>query len=71
MDLALLQLSDYIENKVPLHANHLMMVKFDTWNTVGYRMVLDKLWQFAKDAPLVVVAWFGKWLIQETFHELM
>ncbi|GAM34005.1 hypothetical protein TCE0_014r01313 [Talaromyces pinophilus] len=57
-DSALLQLPDHVEDKVPLHADHSMMVKFDTRNAAGYRTVLDKLRQFAKDAPAVVAARF-------------
>jgi hypothetical protein len=37
-----------------------MMVKFDTRNAAGYRTALDKLRQFAQDAPAVVAARFGK-----------
>ncbi|GAM43571.1 hypothetical protein TCE0_056r18491 [Talaromyces pinophilus] len=57
-DSALLQLPDHIEDKVPLHADHSMMVKFDTRNAAGYRTALDKLRQFSKDAPAVVAARF-------------
>ncbi|GAM34008.1 hypothetical protein TCE0_014f01316, partial [Talaromyces pinophilus] len=57
-DSALLQLPDHVEDKVPLHADHSMMVKFDTRNAAGYRTVLDKLRQFAKDAPAVVAGRF-------------
>ncbi|KAF3389719.1 hypothetical protein DPV78_011759 [Talaromyces pinophilus] len=54
-DSALLQLPDHVEDKVPLHADHSMMVKFDTRNAAGYRTALDKLQQFTKDAPAAVV----------------
>ncbi|KAF3392458.1 hypothetical protein F1880_008921 [Penicillium rolfsii] len=57
-DSALLQLPDHVEDKVPLHADHSMVVKFDTRNAAGYRTALDKLRQFSKDAPLVVAARF-------------
>ncbi|GAM42317.1 hypothetical protein TCE0_044r16183 [Talaromyces pinophilus] len=57
-DSALLQLPDHVEDKVPLHADHSMMVKFDTQNAAGYRTALDKLRRFTKDAPAVVVARF-------------
>ncbi|CAI7603357.1 unnamed protein product [Penicillium viridicatum] len=57
-DSALLQLPDYVEDKVPLHADHSMLVKFDSRNTAGYRTALDKLRQFSKDAPSVVAARF-------------
>jgi hypothetical protein len=49
-----------MEDKVPLHADHSMMVKFDTRNAAGYQTVLSKLQQFAKDAPPVVAARFGE-----------
>lgn len=58
-DSALLQLPDYIEDKVPLYMDHSMIVKFDTRNAAGYRTVLDKLRQFAHAAPKVVAARFG------------
>jgi hypothetical protein len=34
---AILQLPDHVEDKVPLHADHSMVVKFDTRNAAGYR----------------------------------
>jgi hypothetical protein len=57
---ALLQLPDYVEDKVPLHADHSMVVKFDTRNAAGYRTALDKLRQFLSNAPSVVAARFSK-----------
>ncbi|KAJ6003887.1 hypothetical protein N7540_013169 [Penicillium herquei] len=57
-DSALLQLPDHVEDKVPLHADHSMVVKFDTRNAAGYRTALDKLRQFLQDAPSVVAARF-------------
>ncbi|CAG8196671.1 unnamed protein product, partial [Penicillium olsonii] len=57
-DSALLQLPDHVEDKVPLHADHSMVVKFDTRNAAGYRTALDKLRQFSKEAPSVVAARF-------------
>jgi hypothetical protein len=57
---ALLQLPDHIEEKVPLHADHSMVVKFDTRNAAGYRTALDKLQHFSNDAPLVVAARFSE-----------
>ncbi|CAG8221592.1 unnamed protein product [Penicillium salamii] len=57
-DSALLQLPDHIEDKVPLHADHSMVVKFDSRNAAGYRTALDKLQQFSKEAPSVVAARF-------------
>ena len=59
-DSALLQLPDHVEDKVPLHADHSTVVKFDTRNAAGYRTALDKLQQFSKDAPSVVAARFGE-----------
>ncbi|CAP91131.1 Pc13g00620 [Penicillium rubens Wisconsin 54-1255] len=59
-DSALLQLPDHIEDKVPLHADHSMIVKFDTRNAAGYRTALDKLRQLSKDAPAVVAARFAQ-----------
>ena len=56
---ALLQLPDYIEDKVPLHADHSTIVKFDSRNAPGYRTALDKLKQFERDAPSVVGARFS------------
>ncbi|KUL81412.1 hypothetical protein ZTR_10224 [Talaromyces verruculosus] len=67
-DSALLQLPDHIEDKVPLHADHSMMVKFDTRNAAGYRTALDKLRQFAKDAPAVVAARFSASRTQAVLH---
>ncbi|KAJ5593550.1 hypothetical protein N7537_010454 [Penicillium hordei] len=57
-DSALLQLPDHVEDKVPLHADHSMVVKFDTRNAAGYRTAVDKLRQFSKDALSVVAARF-------------
>lgn len=57
-DSALLQLPDYMENKIPLHADHSMIVKFDNRNAPGYRSALHKLKQFEQDAPTVVEARF-------------
>lgn len=59
-DLALLQLPDHVEDKVPLYADYSMIVKFDARNTAGYRKALDKLRQFSKDAPQVVAARFSE-----------
>jgi hypothetical protein len=58
-DSALLQLPDHIEEKVPLHADHSTIVKFDSINAPGYRTALDKLKQFERDAPAVVAARFS------------
>ncbi|KAL4804204.1 hypothetical protein BDV18DRAFT_36370 [Aspergillus unguis] len=59
-DSALLQLPDHVEDKVPLHADHSMVVKFDTRNAAGYRTALDRLRQFVHDAPSVVAARFAQ-----------
>ena len=58
-DSALLQLPDHVEDKVPLHADHSMVVTFNTRNAAGYRTAVDKLRQFLKDAPSMVAARFS------------
>ncbi|KAJ5963046.1 hypothetical protein N7501_007987 [Penicillium viridicatum] len=58
-DSALLQLPDHVEDKVPLHTDHSMVVKFDARNAAGYRAAIDRLRQFSKDAPSVVAARFN------------
>ncbi|RII11229.1 hypothetical protein CUC08_Gglean005702 [Alternaria sp. MG1] len=57
-DSALLQLPDSIEEKVPLDADHSMIVKFDTNDSRGYTSALNRLVQFERDAPSVVAARF-------------
>ena len=57
-DSALLQLPDSIEEKVPLDADHSMIVKFDTRDSRGYTSARDRLVQFEQDAPSVVAARF-------------
>jgi hypothetical protein len=57
-DSALLQLPDSIEDKIPVDADHSMMVKFDNKNQRGYSSARDKLLQFEQDAPGVVTARF-------------
>ncbi|CAG8221500.1 unnamed protein product [Penicillium salamii] len=59
-DSALLQLPDHVENKMPLHTDHSMIIKFDTRNMAKYRTTLDKLQQFSKKAPSVMAAQFNK-----------
>ncbi|KAJ5366097.1 hypothetical protein N7541_000038 [Penicillium brevicompactum] len=59
-DSALLQLPDHVEDKVPLHTDHSMVVKFDARNAAGYRAAIDKLRQFSKDAASVVAARFAQ-----------
>lgn len=58
-DSAILHLPDVMEDKVPIHADHSQIVKFDSKNAPGYRSALAKLKQFEKDAPAVVAARFG------------
>ncbi|OBT60492.1 hypothetical protein VE03_10079 [Pseudogymnoascus sp. 23342-1-I1] len=57
-DSALLQLPDSVEDKIPLDADHSMMIKFDNRNNRGYTSARDKLRQFHQDAPSVVAARF-------------
>ncbi|RII06805.1 hypothetical protein CUC08_Gglean008882 [Alternaria sp. MG1] len=59
-DSALLQLPDSIEEKVPLDADHSMIVKFDTNDSRGYTSARDRLVQFERDAPSVVAARFSR-----------
>jgi hypothetical protein len=47
-----------MEDKIPLHADHSQIVKFDSRNAPGYQSALDKLRQFEQDAPAVVAARF-------------
>jgi hypothetical protein len=57
-DSALLQLPDFMEDKIPVDSDHSMIVKFDNKNTRGYTSARDKLKQFERDAPSVVAARF-------------
>ncbi|KAH8727391.1 hypothetical protein GQ44DRAFT_758100 [Phaeosphaeriaceae sp. PMI808] len=57
-DSALLQLPDSMEEKIPLHADHSQVVKFNARNDQGYRSALDKLKQFEQNAPSMVAARF-------------
>ncbi|KAH8689250.1 hypothetical protein GQ44DRAFT_637548 [Phaeosphaeriaceae sp. PMI808] len=57
-DSALLQLPDSMEEKIPLHADHSQVVKFNARNDQGYRSAIDKLKQFERDAPSMVAARF-------------
>ncbi|OBT59947.1 hypothetical protein VE03_10332 [Pseudogymnoascus sp. 23342-1-I1] len=57
-DSALLQLPDSMEDKIPLDADHSMMVKFDDEKNRGYTWARVKLRQFEQDAPRVVAARF-------------
>jgi hypothetical protein len=47
-----------MEDKIPLDADHSMIVKFDNKNNRGYTSARDKLRQFEQDAPSVVAARF-------------
>ncbi|KAF2727898.1 hypothetical protein EJ04DRAFT_450416 [Polyplosphaeria fusca] len=53
-DSALLQLPDSAEDKIPIDADHSMIVKFDSRNQQGYSSARAKLQQFEQDAPGVV-----------------
>jgi hypothetical protein len=57
-DSALLQLPDSMEEKIPLDADHTMMVKFDNRNDKGYTSARDKLREFELEATSVVEARF-------------
>jgi hypothetical protein len=65
-DSALLQLPDHVEDKIPLHADHSAIVKFDARGSHGYRSALDKLEQFERDAATVVAARFGTFDVTST-----
>jgi hypothetical protein len=47
-----------MEEKIPLHADHSLIVKFNTRNDQGCSSALAKLKQFEQDAPSVVTARF-------------
>ncbi|KAL6900028.1 hypothetical protein GGI43DRAFT_406131 [Trichoderma evansii] len=59
-DSALLQLPDFMEDKIPLDSDHSMMVKFGNRNDIGYTSALHKLQQFEQDASNVVKARFSR-----------
>ncbi|OPB46100.1 kinesin [Trichoderma guizhouense] len=59
-DSALLQLPDFMEDKIPLDSDHSMMVKFGNRNDTGYTSALDKLQQFEQEASKVVKARFSR-----------
>ncbi|KAF2647177.1 hypothetical protein K491DRAFT_772574 [Lophiostoma macrostomum CBS 122681] len=69
-DSALLQLPEHMEEKIPLDADHSMIVKFDTRNTRGYTSARDKLRQFEQDAPRVVADRFFRPLIPRGLRRL-
>ncbi|KAF1966815.1 hypothetical protein BU23DRAFT_573760 [Bimuria novae-zelandiae CBS 107.79] len=58
-DSALLQLPDSMEDKIPLDADHSIIIKFNSRNNRGYTSARDKLRQFEQDAPKVVAARFS------------
>lgn len=58
-DSALLQLPDSIEVKIPLHADHSSIVKFNSKTSPGYTSALEHLKRFEQDAPSIVAARFG------------
>ncbi|KAH0538021.1 hypothetical protein FGG08_005382 [Glutinoglossum americanum] len=53
-DSAILQLPDLMEIKIPLHANHSQMVKFDSRGSQAYKSALQYLRQYERDAPKIV-----------------
>jgi hypothetical protein len=58
-DSAALQLPSQMETRIPLHADHSKIVKFDSKNASGYKFALEKLREFVMDAPIVVEKRFG------------
>ncbi|PTB40369.1 hypothetical protein M441DRAFT_459641 [Trichoderma asperellum CBS 433.97] len=58
-DSALLQLPDFMEDKIPLDSDHSMMVKFDNRNNIGYTSALHKLQEFEQEASKVVKTRFS------------
>jgi hypothetical protein len=48
-----------MEDKIPLNADHLMMVKFDSKSAPGYSSARGRLQEFVQDAPGVVAGRFG------------
>ncbi len=57
-DSALLQLTDSMETKIPIDADHSQMVKFDTRQAFGYQSVTNVLKEFESAASKVVQARF-------------
>ncbi|CAG7562602.1 unnamed protein product [Fusarium equiseti] len=57
-DSALLQLPDSLEEKIPVDADHSMIVKFDSETSKTYISARDKLRRFEKEAPSVIAARF-------------
>lgn len=47
-----------MEEKIPLHSDHSMIVEFDARNNRGYTITRDKLEQFEENAPNVVTRQF-------------
>jgi hypothetical protein len=61
-DSAILQLPDSIEVKIPVHADHSQIVKFDNKNADTYQAALGYLKQFEKDAGKIISSRFGMWV---------
>ncbi|KAH0551496.1 hypothetical protein GP486_007289 [Trichoglossum hirsutum] len=59
-DSAILQLPINMEIKIPIHADHSTIVKFDNKNAPGYEHALEHLKDFEWDALDVIKARFGK-----------
>ena len=57
-DSAILQLPDSMETKIPVHADHSQIVKFDSRNADAYKATVEYLKQFEQDAKQVVSARF-------------
>ncbi|KAJ4114729.1 hypothetical protein NW768_011283 [Fusarium equiseti] len=58
-DSALLHLPDSMEEKLPVDGDHYTIVKFDSKTSKTYTSVLEKLRQFEKDAPKVILTRFA------------
>ena len=61
-DSAILQLPDSMEVKIPVHADHSQIVKFDNQNADTYQAALGYLKQFEKDAGKIISSRFGMWI---------
>jgi hypothetical protein len=51
-----------VERKIPLDADHSMMVKFKSRSDDGYTDAVNFLLEFVKEAPAVVANRFSRWL---------
>jgi hypothetical protein len=54
----MLQLPDTMEDKIPIHADHSRIVKFDSQSNAGYQHSLGKLKEFEHDEMSVVATRF-------------